>query len=308
MKAISKLNKILCLILMSISWVYAQPNGATLKYKQQQDVVLKLQQLEQSFGGRIGVYALNMHDHATVSYRNNERFAMCSTAKLIVVTTALKKSESQPKYLDKVLSYNEQDLAQADYTPITSKYLDKGMNVKDLSEAAMIYSDNLAMNLLVKDLGGTSVVTKYARSIGDKKFRLDRIEPGFGSAIPNDPRDTTTPESMALSLQKILLKNVLNKNNRHLLLTWMKNNQTGFTRIRAGVPKGWVVADKTGKGDYGTNNDIAIIYPPDSAPIILAIYTTQSKQDAKSNDEVIVAVTKIVLEELLSDDYSCKLS
>ncbi len=266
----------------------------------------QLQGLEQRSSVRIGIYAINTANHDTVSYRANERFAMCSTAKLMVVTTALKKSEIQSQYLDKVLSYTQQDLTQADYTPITSKHLESGMSIKDLSEAAMTYSDNLAMNLLVKDLGGTQIVTKYARSIEDKKFRLDRIEPGFGSAVPGDPRDTTTPQSMANSLQKILLKNVLNKTNRNLLLTWMKNNQTGFTRIRAGVPKGWIVADKTGKGDYGTNNDIAIIYPPNADPIILAIYTTQHAKDAQSNDKVIVDATKIVLEVLLADDYSCK--
>lgn len=289
---------IFCFILLSISFVYSYAQNTS---------TIALKKLEDSFDGKIGIYAINTANNDNVSYRANERFALCSTAKLMVVTTALKKSETQSQYLDRIMTYTQQDLAQADYTPITSKHIISGMSIKDLSEAAISYSDNLAMNLLVKDLGGTQMVTQYARSMHDKKFRLDRIEPGFGSAIPGDQRDTTTPKSMAHSLQKILLENVLNKSSKDMLLTWMKNNQTGFTRIRAGVPAGWVVADKTGKGDYGTNNDIAIIYPPNSAPIVLAIYTTQNTQAAESNDKIIVDVTKIVLEELMSDDYSCAL-
>lgn len=289
---------IFCFFLLSISFVYSYAQNNT---------TVALKKLEKSFDGKIGIYAINTANNDTIYYRADDRFALCSTAKLMVVTTALKKSETQSQYLDRVINYTQQDLAQADYTPITSKHIISGMSIKDLSEAAMSYSDNLAMNLLVKDLGGTQIVTQYAHSIHDQKFRLDRIEPGFGSAIPGDQRDTTTPKSMAHSIQKILLENVLNKSNRDLLLTWMKNNQTGFTRIRAGVPAGWVVADKTGKGDYGTNNDIAIIYPPNSAPIVLAIYTTQNIKEAKSNDKIIVDVTKIALEQLLSDDYSCAL-
>jgi beta-lactamase class A len=181
------------------------------------------------------------------------------------------------------------------------------MSIQELCNAMIQYSDGVGFNLLVKQLGGISAINDYASSIGDRKYRLDRLEPYLGIAIPNDPRDTTTPKSMATSLQKILLSKILGNSNKNLLLTWMKNNTTGFTRIRAGVPTGWLVADKTGKGDYGTNNDIAIIYPPSSAPIVLAIYTTQNTKDAKSNDEIIVNATKIVLEELLADDYSCSL-
>jgi beta-lactamase class A len=87
----------------------------------------------------------------------------------------------------------------------------------------------------------------------------------------------------------------------------MKNNTTGDKRIRAGVPKGWVVADKTGaETAYAVRNDIGIIWPPKCAPITIAIYTTQSQQDATPRDDVLAKATRIVLNEFAEDDPCIK--
>jgi beta-lactamase class A len=295
---IIKLKKIASLMFMGLSCAYAQ---------QPNDVNLQLRQLEESFGGRVGIYAINTANNATISYRAAERFAMCSTSKLMVVAANLKKSENSPKELDEIIHYNQQDLDSAEYTPITSKFLATGMNIKDLSAAAMSYSDNLAMNLLIAHLGITKV-NKFAKSIKDLSFRLDRTEPTLNTAIPNDPRDTSTPKSMATSLKKIILGDVLHDGTRAMLFNMMKNNNTGDHTIRSALPKTAIVLDKTGSGDYGTRNDIAVVWlNSQTAPIVLAIYTTQPRKDAKPNDAVVASATKIVLEELLADDYSCSL-
>lgn len=101
------------------------------------------------------------------------------------------------------------------------------------------------------------------------------------------------------TLEKLTLSHALWAPQRQQLLTWMKKNTTGDLRIRAGVPKGWVVADKTGSGEYGLTNDIAIIWPPNHpSPILVAIYFTQTKKDATSRPAVIAEATRIVLGEL----------
>ena len=89
---------------------------------------------------------------------------------------------------------------------------------------------------------------------------------------------------------------------RKQLITWMKGNTTGNNRIRAAVPKGWVVADKTGSGSYGITNDIGIIWPPKCSPIIVAIYFIQNKKDASSQDDVIASATRAVLDEFARTD------
>ena len=200
-------------------------------------------------------------------------------------------------FLQQKMTYTKQDLV--DWSPITEKHLADGMRISELCAAAIMFSDNTAINLLMKKLGGLSAVTAFAHSIGDHTFKLDSWEPTLNSN-PNDLRDTSTPEAMGNSLQQLVLGNTLASPEREQLLVWLKANTTGDSRIRAGVPKGWTVGDKTGTGDsYGFTNDIAIIWPPKALPIIMAIYfTTQDENDTKHHDDVIASVSRILISSL----------
>lgn len=260
----------------------------------------KISQFEDSvdFHGRIGIYAINTDNNKIVSYKEEERFPFCSTSKLIVVALLLKNSESKSKYLSKIIKYNKKDIEKSGYAPVTINNLNQGMDLINLARAAIEHSDNLAMNLLIKEVGGIKQINNFTKMINDTSFHLDRMEPYLNTSIPDDIRDTTTPKAMASTLQKLILGNVLNSNSKNLLLDMLKHNTTGATKVRSIIPENWVVGDKTGSGDYGTNNDVAIIYPFESKPIIIAIYTTQFKKNAKRNDKIVANVAKLVLENL----------
>jgi beta-lactamase class A len=101
---------------------------------------------------------------------------------------------------------------------------------------------------------------------------------------------------MGRSLQKLLLEDALPRPKQELLKTWLLGNTTGGKRIRAGTPATWQVGDKTGSGDYGTANDLAILWPPSEKPIVLAIYLTQKEPKARWHDETIAAAARIMVE------------
>lgn len=107
---------------------------------------------------------------------------------------------------------------------------------------------------------------------------------------------------MAMSVEKLLLGNVLNSSNKALLTTWMQNNTTSYKRMRAGIPIGWTVADKTGSGDYGIANDIGMVWSPLCKPMVLAIYTVQNQENAKRREDIIASATNIVLDEFAQQD------
>lgn len=172
------------------------------------------------------------------------------------------------------------------------------MTLAELSAATLQYSDNTAMNKILDYLGGPAKVTQFARSINDVTYRLDRKEPELNTAIHGDPRDTTSPIAMAKSLQALTLGDALGQSQRQQLVTWLKGNTTGDHSIKAGLPKHWVVGDKTGSGDYGTTNDIAVIWPENHAPLILVIYFTQQEQDAKYRKDIIAKAAEIVTKEI----------
>ncbi|MTV36760.1 class A beta-lactamase [Duganella radicis] len=250
-----------------------------------------LARLEKESGGRLGVAALNTADGRQLLHRADERFPFCSTFKMMLSAALLAR---EPALLKKRIAVDKSDLVP--HAPITSKHVGEGMTVAELCEATLQYSDNPAANLLMKQIGGPAAVTAYARSIGDNEFRLERWETELNTALPGDTRDTTTPLAMAKSLQKLVLGDALPSPARKQLKDWMLGNTTGATRIRAGVPSGWPVADKTGAGDYGTVNDIAVIWPPGKAPIVLAVYLTQPGKDDKLRPEIHGEAARIVIE------------
>jgi beta-lactamase class A len=164
------------------------------------------------------------------------------------------------------------------YSPVTEKRVGgEGMTLAEIASAAITQSDNTAGNVLIDQLGGPEGVTRFARRIGDETFRLDRRETELNEATPGDPRDTTSPAAMTRTLHALLFEDQLKEGSRRQLGDWMVANQTGGAKFRAGLPKTWRVGDKTGGGDHGTMNDVAVLWPPESAPILASVYLTETK-------------------------------
>jgi beta-lactamase class A len=253
----------------------------------------ELAALEKTSGGRLGVYALDTDNGANIRYRADERFPFCSTYKVVLASAVLARSLEVAGFMDQRIKYDRGDVVA--YSPVTEQHIAVGMTANELCRAAVELSDNTATNLLVKMLGGPFAVTAYARSIGDSAFRLDRWEPQLNTAIPGDSRDTSTPAAMARTLQAVALGSALPSSQQESLQTWLRNCQTGAKRIRAAVPAGWEVGDKTGTGDYGTANDIAIIWPSSRKPIVLVINHTQEDATAKPRDDVVAAAARIAI-------------
>lgn len=263
------------------------------------DAQAQLAALEQAAGGRLGVSALHVGSGARVAYRADERFPMCSTFKSMLAAAVLARSTSDAHLLDKRVRYEAKELVT--YSPITEKHLSEGMSVAELCAATLQYSDNSAANFLMKILGGPQAVTAYARSIGNEVFQLERWETELNSAIPGEIRDTTSPAATVHSLQHLLLGTSLPAQQRQQLDTWMRGNTTGDQRIRAGVPAGWSVADKTGSGAHGSVNDIGVAWPPGGAgsPLVIAVYYTREVKGAPINQDIITAATRIVVAALV---------
>lgn len=254
----------------------------------------KFAQLEKKFDARLGVYAIDTGTNKTITYRPDERFAYASTYKALAAGAVLQQYSMAQ--LDEVIHYSKDDLVS--YSPITEQHIDTGMSLKEICEAAIRYSDNTAGNLLFHKLGGPSGFEESLRQIGDHVTIANRFETELNEAIPGDLRDTSTPRALATSLKAFTLSDLLPAKKRVILANWMKGNTTGDKLIRAGAPKGWEVGDKSGAGSYGTRNDIAIVWPPNREPIIIAILSSRDTKDATYNDELIARAAKLVFKAL----------
>jgi beta-lactamase class A len=235
-------------------------------------------------GGRIGAYMLDTQSQLELAFNARERFAMCSTFKLMLAAAILKRSEAGALSLDDRLPVRAEDMVP--YAPITSKHVAAGsMSVRDLCAAAVMVSDNAAANILLAPLGGPAALTQFLREIGDAVTRLDRTEVELNTNLPGDPRDTTTPQAMALSMEKVLVGAVLATQSRQQLIAWMQQSTTGLRRLRAGVPAEWKAGDKTGNGRNAAANDLLIAWPPGRSAVIAAVYMSESKQPVAALDE-----------------------
>ena len=174
------------------------------------------------------------------------------------------------------------------------------MTLAELCQAALQRSDNAAANLLLKRIGGPPAITAFARSIGDERSRLDRFEIELNSAVPGDPRDTSTPEALGGGYRALLDGDVLAPPQRRQLEDWMRANQT--SSMRAGLPPGWTTADKTGSGDYGSTNDVGIAYGPAGERVLIAILTRSQANDPKAENmrPLIGELTTLVMPTLLA--------
>ena len=244
--------------------------------------------LEKQSGARIGVAALDTGSGKTLSWRGDQRFVMCSTFKMSLAAAILAMSDTGEVQLNRLVPYGAD--MPIGVSPITRKNLSRGMTIVELCEAAVVYSDNGAANLLLAVLGGPQALTAYWRRIGDKVTRLDDIEMKLN--IPDGERNTTTPAAMLGNLKSLLLGDALSVASRARLLGWMHASTTGAGRLRAGLPAAWRWGDKTGTSapDYALVNDIGIATPPGRRPILIAAYT------GHGDEKTLAAVGRIVAE------------
>ncbi len=251
--------------------------------------------IESDYGVKLGVYAFDTETNKEVTYNADDRFAYCSTSKSLISGVVLQKYSLDQ--LKQVIKYNQKDVLT--YAPITKNHVDKGMTIEELCDAAVRFSDNTAGNLLFNLIGGPNGFKSALNQLGDTVTEPARIEPELNNATPGDNRDTSTPRQLAIDLKEYTTGNILTDDKKKILIDWMSGNATGDKLIRAGVPKDWIVSDKSGAGSYGTRNDIAIVMPPNKKPIFVAILSSKNEKDAKYDDEVISKASKIVFDYLI---------
>jgi beta-lactamase class A len=269
--------------------------SAAVEEKANQPATEQIAAIERDIGGQIGVAVFDTASGRGVEYHATDRFPLCSTFKFLAAAAVLQRIDQRQEHLDRRIPYTAVDLLE--WAPITREHLREGsMTLDALCAAAIEYSDNTAGNLLLQTIGGPARLTDYVRSLGDSVTRLDRVEPDLNSAIKGDERDTTSPAAMVSDLNALLLEDRLSPESRERLTNWLVANTTGAKRLRSGLPPTWRVGDKTGTGDNGAVGDIAIAWPPNRAPILIAVYLTDSTASAEALNEAFVETARVIAE------------
>ena len=255
----------------------------------------RLDAIETRIGGRLGVSALDTGSGHRFGHRAEERFANCSTFKWILAAAVLDSVAHGGLTLDQRVRYGPSDLL--DYAPIARARVGEGsLKVEELCMAAVEQSDNTAANLLLVGVNGPAGLTSFVRAHGDSNTRFDRNEPSLNENLPGEVRDTTLPNNMVSTMQTLLLGDALSAASREKLIGWMVACETGRARLRAGLPTDWRVGDKTGTGERGSFNDLAIAFPPNRAAILIASYISGATASADICNAAHADVARLVAE------------
>jgi beta-lactamase class A len=252
------------------------------------------EQLEKKNGGRLGVAVLNTATNERTGYRADERFAFCSTFKMLLAAAVLHRVDTQMDDLRRQVDIPPKPLIGN--SPLTEERAGGSMTIDALCNAILARSDNTAANVLLDTIGGPEYLTAYARSIGDTVTRLDRTETSLNEARPGDPRDTTSPNAMVANLNTLLLGKALSPDSRDRLTHWMESNITGLVRIRAKLPKAWRAADKTGSNGENTAGNLLAVWPTGKPPILVAAYITECPGPEDKRNAILAEIGRLVAE------------
>ncbi|MCX0274769.1 class A beta-lactamase [Nocardia zapadnayensis] len=259
------------------------------------DLSNTLMTLQAKYNVLFGIAAVDTRGGRTFEWNADDRFALCSTFKVYAVAAILRLAERKELDLNDKVPITRQDIVMS--SPVVSDHVGELMSYYELSRAALVRSDNTAANLLLRRLGGPGAVTEFARSINDSQTRLDRWEPELNEARAGDPRDTGTASALAAGYRKLILGDGLSIEYRRMLTSWMRSSVTSRRRLRAGLPVGWVAADKTGSGAYGTANDAGVVWSPTGSSLVLVVFSrsTTGYPMAAGADAAVADATAAVL-------------
>lgn len=245
-------------------------------------------------GGRLGVAAIDTASGRELRFDAGARYAMASTFKLPLAAAVLKFAERGDLSLEEKLPFGAG--APLPNSPAVERYRSEGgLSVVRLCSAIIELSDNSAANMLLRRIGGPSVLTRFIRACGDPVTRLDRFETELNSNLPGDLRDTTSPAAMAGLARTLLAGDLLSRESHNHLSGWLVKSVPGLDRLKAGFPvPPWLVGHKTGTGANGAVNDVAVAWRSGKPPVVVACYQSGGNAEAATRAAAHAAVGRLV--------------
>lgn len=280
--------------------------------------------------GTLGVAVLDLSTGALARVNADRAFPMMSVFKAPVAAAVLSRVDDGSLSLQQSVTIARDQVQRGSAIPsIGAHFRGERMSftVEQLLTAAVSESDNTAVNALIRTVGGPAAVTDYLRAHGIDGMRVDLDEVGVGQILDGlspgekapaheteaatrqryergyqaflaDPRNRATPDAAILFLRKLVSRELLTPASTQHLLALMEA-QTIPNRLRAGVPTGVRLADKTGSsgslGDHtAAYNDIGIVMWPDGRSVLVAVFLFDSTASDQERARLFVDIARSV--------------
>lgn len=295
-----------------------------------------LRQLAESFDGGVGIAVESVGDRWAASVDGDRAYPQQSVSKLWVALAVLDQVERGAINLDTPVLVQRSDMSVF-HQPIQTHLSDRGYTttIDALLMGALAQSDNAANDILVRRVGGPSVVQRIIetkrlaglRSGPDERVLQSKIagltwrpEYSFGrtfwtardqvapdvrtarlAAYLADPDDAGTPLGIVGALARLKRGELLSPASTERLIQILAATETGPNRLKAGLSPGWSIAHKTGTGqvmgDLATGyNDVGLITSPEGRTYAVAVLIASTRRPVPQRQRLMAEVAAAVVQ------------
>lgn len=252
--------------------------------------------------GRVGVACSLPGTTLACDFHADEALPMQSTYKLPIAVVVLHAVETGRLSLTQNLQFLPSDIGlPTEYSALKDAHPHGGVEVpvQELLQGMIEQSDNVACDILLRTLGGPAAVDRSLRAIGFAGIHIMDYEKTVDRNEHLQYRNSATPHAYVVLLRRLADHSPLSPEHTQLLIGWMTATHTGDSRIRAELPPGTVVADKTGSAGMNrptmnATNDIALVTLPDGRRLAIAVLVADARAPFAVRERVIAQIARAI--------------
>jgi beta-lactamase class A len=231
---------------------------------------------------------------------------MQSTFKFPLAMAVLHQVELGKLQLDQPIRFLQSDRYPT-YSPLQDKFPNAEVDIplRTLLQLTASESDNIASNLLLRAIGGPTVLQQYLDSLGLSAIHEEDSEQTLHGDQTLQYRNTAEPAAMVTLLRLFADNSPLTPAHTALLNTWMLSTTSGPHRIKGFLPPNTPVAHKTGSsgeewGRIPATNDVGLITLPNGQRLALAIFVTDAHANQDACEHTIAAIAQAIYNQALT--------
>ncbi|WP_342083230.1 class A beta-lactamase, subclass A2 [Dyadobacter sp. OTU695] len=283
--------RILVLILLFPIMTFAQQ----AKLKSEVEIISK------QASGIVGVGVMNFQTKETLLINQDHKFPMQSTFKFPLAMAILDLVDKGKYKLDQKIHVKKAQLDEETHSPMRDKRpnQDFDITIGELLSYSVSESDNNACDILFELAGGTKKVNDYIHSLGVKDIAIVATEKEMKAGWDVQYTNYARPSAYLQLLQIAYERRKLSKASHDFLWKTLTEGPTGLKRIKGQLPKGTVVAHKTGtsgtnKGIAAATNDAGIMELANGKAVATVVFVSDATADLDTRELVIARIAKAV--------------
>jgi len=288
------MKKTFCITGLLLFFISCQISAQTTSVLRKQ-----LQHILSTKKADVGISILGIEDKDTLSIHGNRHYPMQSVFKFHIAIAVLSEIDKGNLSMNQKITVRKTDLPSDTWSPIKVKYPNGTvLPLSEIIKYTVSESDNVGCDLLLKLLGGPTIVNTFFESIKLNDISIHATEKEMHADWNVQFTNWTTPNSAASVLKAFNDKKLLTGTSNNFLMKTMIATSTGKNRIKGQLPESTVVVHKTGtsftnaEGVTAAVNDIGIVTLPNGKHFIICIFVSNSYENEATNEKMISEISK----------------